>query len=131
MIEKNITDFLKMKNFAVFGASNNQEHPGYKLVQRMAKRGFKVYPINPRIAKIGSMRCYGNLDELPSVPQVIVTALPPEPTLEVLKTGMAHGVRRYWIQPGSESDSVLNFLSENGLTAVYSECLYNELGRHT
>ena len=130
-MEKNVEEFLKMKHWAVFGASDKVEHPGYKVVRRLAKKGYRVYPVNPRIAKIGSMRCYGNLDELPGPPQLIVIAVRPEAALEVLKAGVAHGVRRFWIQPGSESDEVLTYVSENGLAAVHSECILDELARRS
>jgi len=128
-MEKKAEEFLKMKHFAVFGVSDRRSHPGFKMVRRMVKRGYRVYPINPRIAKLQSMRCYGTLDELPVVPEVVVCALPPAATLEVIRSGVAHGVRRFWIQPGSESESVLSYLDENGLTAVHSECIYRELGK--
>lgn len=128
-VEKNILEFLKLKHFAVFGASDKRDSNGYKIVHRLAKKGYKVYPINPRIAKIDGMRCYGTLDEIPSVPQVIVVSVSPEPALEVLRAGMAHGIRRFWIQPDSESDEVLTFVSENGLIVVHSEDLLQELGK--
>ncbi len=123
MNETTIAEFLKMKQFAVFGASGQRDLDGYKIIKKLSKTGYKTYPVNPRIASIGSMRCYGTLDELPVVPQVIVIALPPEATLEVLKSGVLHGVRRYWIQPGSESDDVQTYISEHGLPAVVSECI--------
>lgn len=129
MSEEIIADFLQMKQFAVFGASEEHGQDGYRLVQSLANSGYQTYPVNPRIAKIGKMRCYGNLDELPAVPQVIAIALPPEAALEVLKSGVMHGVRRFWIQPGSESDAVLTFLSEHGLHAVVGECLCQRLGK--
>ena len=128
-LEKNIIEFLKLKHFAVFGASDKAESPGHKIVQRLSKKGYKVYPVNPRIAKVDSMRCYGTLDEIPAVPQVIVVSVPPEPALEVLKAGVSHGVRRFWIQPGSESDDVLTYVGENGLLVVHSEDICQELGK--
>ena len=129
-MEEMIDEFLKMKTFAVFGASDQRDCIGYKIVHQLAKKGYDVFPINPRIAKIGSMRCYGTLDELPSVPQVVVINLPPGPALEVMKSSLLHGIRRFWLQPGSESDSVLTFPSENGLVTVHSRCLYQQLGGH-
>lgn len=130
-MEKNINEFLKLKHFAIFGASDKHESMSYKLVRRLAKKGYRVYPVNPRIAKIDTMRCFGTLDEIPTLPQVIVVMTPPEPSLEVLKSGVGHGVRRFWIQPGSESDDVLTYASENGLVVVHSECLFHELGKHS
>ena len=127
MYEKTIAEFLAMKQFAIFGASEQREFDGYKIIKKLAKKGYKPYPVNPRMASIGKMRCFGNLGELPIVPQVIVIALPPEAALEVLKAGVSHGVRRFWIQPGSESDDVQTYISEHGLSAVLSE---RGLGRY-
>jgi len=137
MMEKNAAsrglaaEILGMGHFAVFGASDREDDVGCRIVNRLKKAGYKAYPINPRIAEIGSMRCYGTLDELPVVPQVIVVALPPEPALEVIKSGVAHGVRRFWIQPEAGSDDVLTYVSENGLSVVHSQCLHDELGKRS
>ncbi|NQU43652.1 CoA-binding protein [bacterium] len=128
-MEDNITEFLSLRDFAVFGASDQRDQAGYRLVRSLGQSGYHVYPINPRIASIGAMRCYGTLDELPVVPQVLVIALPPESAYEVVKSGMAHGVRRFWIQPESRSADLLTLIDENGLAAVHSECLLSELSK--
>ena len=128
MCEATVAEFLEQKQFAVFGASEEPDCSGHRLVQLLAQAGYDTYPVNPRMARIDSMPCYGNLDELDLVPQVIAVALPPEATLEVLRCGLAHGVRRFWIQPGSESDAVRAFVAENGLSAVFHECLCERLG---
>ena len=130
MNDARIAEFLDQNQFAVFGATEEHGLIGYKIVKRLEEEGYETYPINPRIALIDSMRCFGNLDELDIVPQVIAIALPPESTLEILRCGFAHGVRRFWIQPGSESDSVCSFVDEHGLSAVFHECLYQRLGKH-
>ena len=118
MDESVIADFLQTRQFAVFGASDKPNSEGLKIVQRLVKAGFQTFPVNPRIAKIGSMRCYGNLDEVPVTPMVVLVKLQPDYTLEVLRSSVAHGVRRFWIEPGSDSDDVLTYISEHGLSAV-------------
>lgn len=131
MNDTRIAEFLDQKQFAVFGATEEPDMIGYKIVKRLEEEGYEVYPINPRIAAIDSKRCFGNLDEMDVVPQVVAIALAPEATLEILKCGFAHGVRRFWIQPGSESDSARWFVDEHGLSAVFHECLYERLGKHS
>jgi predicted CoA-binding protein len=130
MTGQNIAEFLKQERFAVFGVCNRTDHPGYKILKRLKRRGYKTYPVNPRFARVGSMRCYGTLDELPTVPQVVVvTDVPPESVLEIMRSSVTHGVRRFWIEPASESDEVLTYVSENGLAAVHSASLCEELSK--
>lgn len=114
-MSESMQDFLEQTHIAVFGASDKKTHAGYKIVHRLKKRGYKVYPVNPRIARVGTMRCYGTLDEIPGQPQGILVNLGPEAALEIVRSGLAHGVRRYWIEPDSVSDELLTLLSENGL----------------
>lgn len=129
MSDANIENFLQMKAVAVFGASSDKDSEGFKLVKKLARAKFSVYPINPRIAKVGTMRCFGTLDDLAGTPQMLVISLIPEATLEVLKVGSSHGVRHFWIQPGAESDEVLTYISEHGLHAMTYENLLDHLGK--
>ena len=127
MSQDHVQEFLALKHFAVFGASDREHDMGHQVLKRIASSGRKAYPVNPRIARIGPMLCYGTLDEIPVLPQVVVVALPPGPALEVLKSAFLHGVKRFWMQPGSESGAALTFISDNGLTAVCEHCLCEEL----
>ncbi len=124
-----ISEFLGLEHFAIFGACEDRGKIGYKILKRLARAGYQVYPINPRVAAIGPMRCYGNLDDTPEIPQVIVVALPPEYVMPVLQSAADHGVRRVWIQPGSESNDALTYASENGFSTVVDKCLYERLGK--
>ncbi len=119
-MEEVTEEFLENSQIAVFGASDKKTHIGYKIVQKLNKAGYKVFPINPRIVKIGTQRCYGTLDELPSSPQGVVVTLAPEAALEVVRVSLAHGIRRFWIEPMSVSDELMVFLGDRGISAVHS-----------
>ena len=122
-------EFLALEHFAVFGACEERGNLGYKIVKRLDRAGYQVYPINPRIAKIGVRRCYGNLDDTPETPQVVVLSIPPEYVVPILKSASDHGIRRFWIQPGSESTDALAYISANGFSVVAEQCLYERLGK--
>ena len=119
-MEEVTQEFLEHTHIAVFGVSDKKNHIGYKILQKLSKAGYKVFPINPRIAKIGTQRCYGTLDEIPATPQGIVVTLAPEAAIEVVKVSLAHGIRRFWIEPMSVSDELLVFLGDRGINAVHS-----------
>jgi predicted CoA-binding protein len=128
-MQENLSHFLDLSHLAVFGADPDAASDGYRLVGRLEKAGYQVYPINPRCAECHGLTCYGSLDEIPHPPQGVVIALHPEATLEVLRASFQHGVRRFWLQPGSESEEVDRFGAETGAAVVSGCCLLEALDR--
>jgi predicted CoA-binding protein len=76
---------------------------------------YTVYPVNPNEYEILGDKCYVNLKSLPEIPQVVDLVFPPETTNEVVKVCEKLGIRRVWIQQGSESRMALDFCKENDI----------------
>ena len=118
-----IEGFLERKNtIAVVGVSANPEKWGYKIYQTLKRTFRKVYAVNPKYAEIGGEKCYPDLKSLPERPDVVVTVVRPEITEEVIRTAKDIGIRRVWMQPGSESREAIEFCERNGIECVHSVC---------
>jgi len=81
-----------------------------------------VFPVNPKWGYIDEDRCYTSLEELSVMPDAVITVIPPEATLKVAKECLKLGIRRIWMQPGSESEEAIRFCAENGIETVHKEC---------
>ncbi|MFA5605183.1 MAG: CoA-binding protein, partial [Dehalococcoidales bacterium] len=49
--------------------------------------------------------------------------VPPAVTEEVLKQCVGLGIRRIWLQPGSENEAAISYCRENNLSVVYNVCV--------
>lgn len=122
-----IKEALNKKNIiAVVGASTNPEKYGYKVYKDLKEAGYKVYPVNPNASEILGDKCYPNLKSLPIKPDVVNTVVPPKITEEIVKECKKIGIKKIWMQPGSESEEAINFCNKNGIDVIYGVCIMIE-----
>lgn len=119
-----IEDYLRKQNiFAVVGVSTNPEKYGHQVYKDLKEAGYVVYAINPHIDEVLGDRCYHSLSELPEKPDVVDTVVPPEVTEEIVKECKELGIKRVWMQPGSESENAIRFCEENDINVVHDVCV--------
>ena len=118
-----IKEFMAQKCFAVIGATDNIEKYGNQIVKNLLKRGYEVYPINPGLKEVEGVKCYPDLYSLPSKADVVDFVVPPPITESILKDCKELGLKRIWLQPGSESEAAINFCTENNMQVVHSVCV--------
>lgn len=122
-----IDAFLNENNvFAVVGVSRNPSKFGYIIYQDLKRKGYKVYPINPNATMINGDKSYGSLSELPIKPDVVDMVVPPEVALEVVKECYELGIHKVWLQPGAESDEVIDFCYDHDIEVIYGMCVMVE-----
>ncbi len=125
-----IDDFLDISNtFAVVGVSRDITKYGRKVFKMLKMKGFKVMPINPNTDLIGDDKCYPDLRSLPMKPDVVCFVIPPDIVRKMLADLDGMGVRKVWMQPGSESDETIRMCKEKGIDCVHDECIVVSLGK--
>ncbi len=119
----NPDNFLDKKNkIAIVGVSLSPQKWGYKIYKKLKSIGFRVYPVNPKHSRIDGVPCFHDLESLPGEPDVVITVVPPRVTLDVIKQCKKLGIRKIWMQPGSESEKAINFCKDNNIEVVYNTC---------
>lgn len=111
-------EMLKMRNWAVVGATANKEKFGYKIYQRLKEKGYNVYPVNPNYQQIDGDKCYPSLSELPEKPDVIDMVVPPNRGIKVVEEAAELGIRNIWLQPGTVSEELLKFAEQKEVNTV-------------
>ena len=122
-----VDTMLNMKNWAVVGATDNTEKYGYKIFKVMKEAGYNVFPVNPGVSEILGDKCYATLGELPVKPDAIDMVVPPKVGEQVLRECAQLGIKNVWLQPGANTDSVVNLAKELGLTVISSHCVMVEI----
>jgi predicted CoA-binding protein len=125
--EDEIRAFLDKRNiFAVVGASRDPQKYGHQVYRDLKNAGYRVYPVNPNAQEVLGDKCYPSLRELPEKPDVVVTVAPPQVTERVVRTCKELGIKKVWMQLGSESEEAVKYCKENGLEVIYNMCVMVE-----
>ena len=118
-----IDSFLASSVYAVIGVSPNRDKYGYKVYQDLKNGGYKVFAVNPGYESIEGEACYADLESLPEKPDVVDFVCPPKVTVKFLKSMMALGIEKAWIQPGAESVEAIEFCRNNGIEVLHDICV--------
>jgi predicted CoA-binding protein len=120
--ERLISDFVNRQVWAVVGASQDPGKFGNRVFHSLREAGYAVYPVNPKGGELGGVKVYTSLADLPRLPEVVDTVVPPVVTEQVVREMHELGLTRVWMQPGSESQAAIAYCSEHGIQAVHHAC---------
>ena len=107
-----------MKTIAIIGASSNRRKFGNKAVRAFRQQGYEVYPVNPKEAEIEGLPAFKSIRDVPVRPRLVSVYLPPPVLLNVLADIATRGCDELWLNPGTESDQVLEEAERLGLNVV-------------
>lgn len=108
-----------MPTVAILGASSDRTKYGNKSVRAHLKKGYTVYPINPKGGEIEGLEVYPSLAAIPAGKLDRVSVyLPPKILMGVLPEIAARGCSELWLNPGSESEDVVEVAERLGLNVI-------------
>ncbi|HVC99475.1 MAG TPA: CoA-binding protein [Pirellulales bacterium] len=111
---------------AILGASGERSKFGNKSVRAHLRQGYDVYPVNPKGGQIEGLKVFRSLADVP-VERLdrISVYLPPNLGLAVLDDVAAKGCRELWLNPGSESEELLERARALGLEPIQACSIVN------
>ena len=104
---------------AILGASADRSKFGNKAIRAHLQQGYDVYPVNPKGGEIEGLTVYKRLADVP-VERLdrISVYLPPKIGLAMLDEIAAKGCDELWLNPGSESDELVEQAQSLGLEPI-------------
>lgn len=118
-----ISDFLAQRKLAVAGVSRNHHKFGFSVYGALKAKGYHVLPVNPHAETIGGEQVYKSLEALPEKVDGVVVVVSPLHAQQVVREAFEAGIRRVWMQQGSESSGAVSFCEEHGMSVVYGKCI--------
>lgn len=118
-----IDDFMAQPTLAVVGVSRSKEKFGSYIFRELKTRGYKIFPVNPKVDKIDEETCYPDLKSLPEKPGGVVVVVPPAQSEQVVREAKEAGIERVWLQQGAESKAAMKYCQEQGMKVVDGECI--------
>lgn len=118
-----IRDFMSQKKMAFVGLSRSSSKFSRTAYTMLKERGFQLYPVNPHTKSIDGEPCYRSLEELPEKVENAVVMVPEFKTAQVVREANEAGIRRLWIQQGSESEAALRYCEAHGISVIHGQCI--------
>jgi predicted CoA-binding protein len=91
---------------------------GNKAVRAFLKQGYTVYPVNPKETEVEGLVAFKSILDVPVRPQQVSIYLPPPIVLKLLPDIAAKGCDQLWLNPGTESDEIVERAEKFGLNVV-------------
>jgi hypothetical protein len=133
-LESMVTTFLAQNNIAIVGVSDQRDTGCNLAYKRFEAAGYKVIPVNPRIAEFQGEPCYPDLRSVPKVPDAVFILTNPQVTEMIVDECVELGVRHVWmhcmmgIKPGlatsmtSVSQDAVTRCREHGISVIPGSC---------
>lgn len=122
----NPMDPKAFRKMAVIGASANRSKYGNIIVRDLKRKGYEVYPVNPKLDELEGLKCYRSLEDLPKDVELIVFVVPPEIGIEEARKAVSLGFKSLWFQPGAESKEIEDFLKNQDVEYSFYRCVMVE-----
>jgi len=121
--QKQVESFLAEKKLALAGVSTTANKFGNAVYKDLSAKGYELYLIHPSANEINGIPCYSSLSELPGEVGGLINVVPPEQTEKLVREAHSTGVKRVWMQQGSESKAAIEFCEQNGIDVIHGECI--------
>ncbi len=106
------------KTVAVIGASSHRFKYGNKAVRAFLQRGYTVYAINPNEQHVEGLPTYPSVLDVPGPIDMATVYVQPDVGVGVMDQLAKKGVQEVWLNPGADSDEVVDRARALGLKTI-------------
>lgn len=127
-----ICDILtSIRTIALVGASEKTNRPSHEVMEFMQAHGYRVIPVNPRLAgqQLLGETVYADITSLPEPVDMVELFLAPERTDTVIDQAIELKVPIIWMQIGVINEAGAARAEAAGLTVVMDLCPKQEIPR--
>lgn len=120
-----------VRTIALVGASEKTHRPSHDVMAYLQERGYRVIPVNPRLAgqQLLGETVYADLHALPEPVDMVDVFLAPERTDAVIDQAIALKIPVLWLQIGVINEAGADRAEHLGLTVVMDRCPKQEIPR--
>lgn len=116
-----------MPSVAVIGASSAPYKFGNKAVRAYLRQGWTVYPVNPNEKTIEGLTAYPTIGDIPGKVDRVSVYVPASVGITLLEAIKAKGPAELFLNPGSESDALIERATALGLDPIQA-CSIVDIG---
>ncbi len=109
---------MSVGTVAIIGASPDRTKFGNRAVRAYRRRGWEVFPVNPRGGFIEGLPVYPSVRDVPARLDRVLLYLPPHLGEHVLPDIAAVAPREFYVNPGAESPALVEEARRLGLDPI-------------
>jgi len=114
---------------AVVGLSPDWNRPSHFAAKYMLEHGYRIVPVNPRVAEILGQKCYPDLASIPHGVDLVDVFRKADDVLPIADEAIRIGAKCLWLQLGVINCAAMDRASAAGLDAVMDRCVKIEYAR--
>ncbi|MCB9857845.1 MAG: CoA-binding protein [Phycisphaerales bacterium] len=109
---------METKTVAVVGASADRSKFSNKSIRAHERMGWTVYPVNPKGGEIEGHPVFKSIRDIPAKLRRVSMYLPAAVGIGVLPDIAAVAPEEFWVNPGAESDELIEAAKALGLQPI-------------
>lgn len=107
-------EIIKENSWVVIGDVINTSKYAYKILEKFKSKGRVVVGVHPK----GGDGVYKTLKDVPYKIEAIDLCINPKLGLDFIKEANMLGINKVLIQPGAESQEIVDYCNENNIIAI-------------
>lgn len=108
---------------AVVGFSDDPSRTSHQIGRYLQRAGYTVYPVNPMVERIGELKSYPTLADVPEPIDIVDVFRRSEHLPGVVEEAIAVGAKMVWAQLGVYSEEAAARAAEAGLPLIMDNCI--------
>ena len=108
---------------AVVGFSDDPSRTSHQIGRFLQRAGYTVYPVNPMVERIGEMKSYASLADVPEPIDIVDVFRRSEFLPGVVEDAIAAGAKLVWAQLGVYSAEAARRAAQAGLPLIMDNCI--------
>ncbi|MBC8376686.1 MAG: CoA-binding protein [FCB group bacterium] len=118
-----IESFLGERKLALAGVSRKASKFGNAVLKELSSKGYELLLVHPEAETINGVACHGSLAELPADVGGLINVVPPVQTEKLVQEAYSAGIKKIWMQQGSDSPVAIQYCKEHEMEVVHGECI--------
>lgn len=108
---------------AVVGFSDNPSRTSHQIGRYLMRAGYTVYPVNPTVERIGELKSYPSLADVPEPIDIVNVFRRSEYLAGVIEEAIGVGAKLVWAQLGVSSTQAAERAADAGLPLIMNNCI--------
>lgn len=121
-----IETILNYKTIAVVGISDDPTRPSHYVAGFLAKHGYNIIPVNPKLTDWEGRKCYPDLLSIPVKVDVVDIFRRPEAVPPIVDEAIAIKAKAVWMQEGIVNEESAAKARDAGIEVVMDKCMKTE-----
>jgi hypothetical protein len=111
------------RTIAVVGLSDKPDRDSYQVAAYLQRQGYRLIPVNPRVAEVLGERAYPSLRDIPEPVDVVQIFRRSGDVPPIVDDAIAVGARVVWMQSGIVNEEAAARAEAAGLKVVMDACM--------